>query len=277
MFLNVKEATILIKWTVATSSIYQTEEQRGLNVQRSLAPTFSDPAKKIVNYALEVLRDYDSSSLKDGEAKNAIDLALMFGNLKTELHNIERRIIHSDEIQKLYNRIHGAIQKGSKWSEGMGLLAKAVELYSKDFSFPLSRAPELDSSSDEGNAVNVEPPILPSERDTSSDEGDIPPPCPEDEEVQMPPVEYRATSAVSSGRTTGVALTSSASITPLSCVSDSIGIGGDLSPMTEGNISPFSRQSSPQRFLPIQRSFSPPPAPDYSTPEQKGIFEMDDL
>ncbi len=173
MSFNVKEATFLVQWTAETSAIYQTEEQQGLFRQarsvNQLGPL--EPALKISKYVLEVLENYDSTLLEEGETKEVIDLAIMVGNLETELNNSldvgtksPSRFIHEDEVQNLYKNIQekfeSAIQRDSAWAEGLELLKKGMESYSEVLTFPLIKAAK-------------------DEWDTSSDEGEIPPPPPQ--------------------------------------------------------------------------------------------------
>ena len=149
MSLDIREAEALIRWTARTSAIYQTEEpdenQRTYLKEKSVQNlTCSGPAKKIAQYVMDVLKNYDSKILEEGTAKEVIDIAIMVGNLEVEVNNatnyritkIYPRLIHTDEVENLNERIQGLqneLPSDSEWSSSVAILAGTVESYLAQF------------------------------------------------------------------------------------------------------------------------------------------------
>lgn len=149
MSLDIGEAEALIGWTARTSAIYQTEEPDEnqwayLEEQFAQNLTCSESTKKIAQYVIDVLTNYDSKLLEEGPTKKVIDAAIMVGNLAGEFNNISNckiteiypRKIHIEEVQNLNEKMQGLqdeIPSDSEWSSSVAILAETTKDYLAQF------------------------------------------------------------------------------------------------------------------------------------------------
>ncbi len=163
MFLNSGEADAIITWTAKTSAIYQmdrpNEKQKAYLKEKSVENlTCSESARTIARYVIDVLTNYDSKLLGEGQVKDIIDLTMMVGNLETEVNNTadpctqSSRRIYVEEVQSLYDRIlllQDDIPTDSEWSNGVAALAETVTQHLRAFEYCYSQCNQKAGNSEE--------------------------------------------------------------------------------------------------------------------------------